>query len=101
MHHTALHLDTLCGVSSMTDLGNLEHQEQARIRVSQEIWHAVRKLGIDRRLLLAQLNWDAIFRSAEPPGAPMPNVARSSLTRDARRKARLQRQARLVEHFAR
>lgn len=37
------------------------------------------------RLLFASLNWDNLFASASPPGAPRPQVAQASYTRLARR----------------
>ncbi len=45
---------------------------------------AVRGVGGDR-LLYARINWDKLFESASPPGAPSPSVARGSYTRDALR----------------
>lgn len=43
---------------------------------------------------LAQLNWDAFSKSAEPPGAAQPSLAKATLTRDSRRRWELARKAR-------
>lgn len=45
---------------------------------------AMRGVG-GHRLLYSRLNWDNLFESANPPGAPNPSVARGSYTRDALR----------------
>jgi hypothetical protein len=37
------------------------------------------------QLLYARVNWDNLFASASPPGAPSPRIARGSYTRDALR----------------
>ena len=37
------------------------------------------------RLLYARVNWDNLFESATPPGAPAPAVAQGSYTRTALR----------------
>ncbi len=37
------------------------------------------------RLLYARINWDKLFESASPPGAPSASVAKGSYTRQALR----------------
>jgi hypothetical protein len=52
----------------------------------------IRALGA-KRLLLAQMDWDRLFSSATPPGAPTPEVAKASLTRHAIRQKEQRRKA--------
>lgn len=46
-----------------------------------------------KRLLLAQMNWERLFSSASPPGAPTATVARETLTRAAIRRKEAARRA--------
>jgi hypothetical protein len=46
---------------------------------------SARRIGACR-LLLARLDWDRLFSSANPPGAMTPTVARESLSRQANRR---------------
>jgi hypothetical protein len=39
-----------------------------------------------QRLLLARLDWERLFSSANPPGAVAPSTAKETLTRDSRRR---------------
>jgi hypothetical protein len=54
---------------------------------------AVRRLG-GSRLLFARLDWERLFSSASPPGAPTPTVARATLTRQAMKDAAARQKAR-------
>jgi hypothetical protein len=45
---------------------------------------SVRRIG-GTRLLWRRLNWDRLFSSANPPGAMAPKLARSQLTRQAKK----------------
>lgn len=46
------------------------------------------------RLLFARLNWDTLFNSANPPGAPAPDVAKATYTRIARQQQKQRQMAR-------
>jgi hypothetical protein len=52
----------------------------------------VARLGA-MRLLLARMDWDRLFSSANPPGAMTPTVARETLTRHAIRRKESRRRA--------
>lgn len=45
------------------------------------------------RLLLARMDWEKLFSSANPPGAVAPSIARETLTRQAIRRKEDRRRA--------
>jgi hypothetical protein len=74
------------------DAPDLEAAEQADLDRTLDLTARVCRLGA-RRLLLARLDWERLFSSANPPGAPQPSVARATLTRQAVRDTAARRRA--------
>jgi len=70
-----------------------EAQEAHDISHTVALTAAVRRLGASR-LLLARLDWERLFSSANPPGAPTPTVARATLTRQAKKDGAARQKAR-------
>lgn len=75
----------------------IEAREDADVSQTVALSAAVRRLAASR-LLHARLNWDKLFSSAEPhfergAGAPSPEYARASLTRQAIRDTKARRSA--------
>ncbi len=53
---------------------------------------AVFRIG-QPRLLIARMNWEKLYTSANPPGAAAPSIARETLTRQAIRRKEGRRRA--------
>ncbi len=70
----------------------IEAREEHDVTVTVALVAAVSRIGATR-LLLAQMDWDRLFTSANPPGAPAPGVARATLTRQAIRDTKARRAA--------
>ncbi len=70
--------------------GEPSEQEQAMVNAAYRQSRALHRLGAPK---LAQMDWERLFSSASPPGAPTPSVAKATLTRDSRRRWELARKA--------
>lgn len=70
----------------------IEEQEAQTVALLVSVIWIARSVNADR-LLYARINWDKLFESASPPGAPIPAVARSSYTRLALREHHQRRAA--------
>lgn len=70
----------------------LEPSEREIVEVSKTVAlsAAVRAIGA-QRLLLARMDWDRLFSSANTPGALTPEVARATMTRRAMKDAAARR----------
>lgn len=67
-------------------------REASEVAVLFALVMSLRRVGAVN-MLYAHVNWESLFASADPPGAPSPDVARGSFTRDALRSHHQRRQA--------
>ncbi len=86
MHHP---LTSPWRIGSTPDPADAEAHE---ITLTVALVAAVSRIGATR-LLLAQMDWERLFSSANPPGAATPAVAKETLTRQAIRRKELRRKA--------
>src|SRR5689334_14236955 len=77
------------GAGSNADPTELESADVAQ---TVALTAAVFRIG-QPRLLLARMDWEKLFSSANPPGAVDPSLARETLTRQAIRRKEERRRA--------
>jgi hypothetical protein len=77
--------DILTSVSRVASIGDPTDVEAQQIVTALAILAGARRIGAFR-LLLARLDWERLFSSANPPGASTPANARETLTRQANRR---------------
>jgi hypothetical protein len=82
-------LRSLSGVVSTPDPIETETKDVSR---TVALTAAVFRIG-QPRLLLAKMDWEKLYSSANPPGAVAPSVARDTLTRQAIRRKENARRA--------
>lgn len=76
-------------MSQLNDPVDIEAQDITR---TVALTAAVFRMG-QPRLLMARMDWEKLFSSANPPGAVAPSMARETLTRQAIRRKEERRRA--------
>jgi hypothetical protein len=71
---------------------NPEVAEAADVEATRSLTERVLAIH-EPRLLMARMDWEKLFSSANPPGAVAPGMARETLTRQANRRKEQRRRA--------
>ena len=80
--------------TASVDLATLDaHTEESGVRFYDRLTQRMFAIGA-QRLLMAGLDWEKLFSSANPPGAPAPKVAQATYTRVARQQQKQRQMAR-------
>jgi len=83
------HLTSLWRIGSSADPAEVE---AADVEATRSLSDRVFAIG-EPRLLIARMDWEKLFSSANPPGAVAPSLARETLTRQAIRRKEERRRA--------